>query len=184
MPPPGRLGVGCAAWPASPAAAPSPWPAHGGGFLLVTERTYQRFAVEELDQLAFELDRLLRDLRGEQPALDDLPAIQQRNRKLQRLNSALSMLRGFQQRARARAHGQAERRPARRAAAGEPLSSASPSSASPPMLDALRLWAPPLLGVLAAFAFDRASARRGLRPPGFGGIRCAVRPSWRCSPWC
>lgn len=36
------------------------------------------------------------------------------------------------------------------------------------MLDALRLWAPPLLGVLAAFAFDRASARRGLRPPGFG----------------
>jgi membrane protease YdiL (CAAX protease family) len=35
------------------------------------------------------------------------------------------------------------------------------------MLEALRLWAPPLLGVLAAFAFDRASARRGLRPPGF-----------------
>ena len=83
----------------------------GGGFLLVTERTYQRFAVEELDQLAFELDRLLRDLRGEQPALDDLPAIQQRNRKLQRLNSALSMLRGYQQRVRARTARPSDGRP-------------------------------------------------------------------------
>lgn len=86
----------------------------GGGYVLVTERTYQRFSLEELDQLAFELDRLMRDLRGEQPALDDLPAIQQRNRKLQRLTGALSMLRGYQQRLRTRIAKPADPRPGSR----------------------------------------------------------------------
>jgi membrane protease YdiL (CAAX protease family) len=35
------------------------------------------------------------------------------------------------------------------------------------MRDALRLLAPPILGALAAIFFDRATARRGLTPPGF-----------------
>lgn len=35
------------------------------------------------------------------------------------------------------------------------------------MLAQLRLWAPPLLSVLTVYAFDRATARRGLVPPGF-----------------
>jgi len=68
------------------------------GYLLVTERTYARFAKPELDQLLFELDRALRDVRGSQPAIDDLAAVQQRNRKIQRLNSAIFMLRGHRQR--------------------------------------------------------------------------------------
>jgi len=70
------------------------------GFLLVTERTFARFAPPELDLLQFEMDRALRDVRGSQPPLDDLPAIQQRNRKIQRLNGALAMLRGYKQRRR------------------------------------------------------------------------------------
>ena len=69
------------------------------GYLLCTDRTFQRFAEGELEQLAFELDRMQRDVRGNQPSLDDLPAIQQRNRKLQRLSGVLAMLRGYQQRA-------------------------------------------------------------------------------------
>jgi len=79
----------------------SPWAMArdiGGGYLLPTERTFMRFAPAELDQIGFELERILRDVRGEQPALEDLPAIQQRNRKMQRLNAALSMLRSHQQR--------------------------------------------------------------------------------------
>lgn len=67
------------------------------GLMLVTERTFLRFSLAELDQLAFELDRALREVRGQQPSLDDLPAIQQRNRKIQRLQSALTMLRSYQQ---------------------------------------------------------------------------------------
>ena len=65
------------------------------GHLLVTERTLQNLSRADLEQLAFEIDRYLREIRGDQPALDDLPAIQQRNRKIQRLNAALMVLRSF-----------------------------------------------------------------------------------------
>jgi hypothetical protein len=65
------------------------------GYLLVTERTFKTMTRPELDQLAFEFDRHLRELRGDQPALDDLTAIQLRQRKMQRLNSTLLMVRSY-----------------------------------------------------------------------------------------
>jgi hypothetical protein len=68
------------------------------GDLLLTERSFKTLTRGDLDQLAFEIDRHLRELRGEQPALDDQPAIQLRQRRMQRLNSALQMLRGYRQR--------------------------------------------------------------------------------------
>lgn len=70
------------------------------GFLLVTDRTFQRLQPTELDQLGFELERHLRELRGEQPALDDLLAIQQKNRRIQRLTGCLMMMRSYRQRRR------------------------------------------------------------------------------------
>jgi hypothetical protein len=70
------------------------------GFHLVTERTYGRLLPAELDKLAFEMDRHLRELRGEQPATDDPQAVQKRNRKIQRLNGALMLLQGYRQRMR------------------------------------------------------------------------------------
>lgn len=72
------------------------------GYVMVTERTYQRFESAQLDQLAFEMERALRDIRSDLSALDDMPTIQQRNRKLQRLTQALSMLRSVQARSRSR----------------------------------------------------------------------------------
>lgn len=68
------------------------------GYLLVTERTFKTMTRSDLDQLTFEIDRHLRELRGDQPSLDDLPAIQQRQRKMQRLNSVLQMVRGYRTR--------------------------------------------------------------------------------------
>lgn len=68
------------------------------GYMLVTERTFGRFEAGQLEKLAFELERALRDVRGDQPPLDDLEAIQVRNRKITRLNGALTMLRSYQQR--------------------------------------------------------------------------------------
>ncbi|MCM2270351.1 MAG: hypothetical protein NDJ75_09630 [Thermoanaerobaculia bacterium] len=68
------------------------------GYMLVTERTFGRFDAGQLEKLAFELERALRDVRGDQPPLDDLEAIQVRNRKITRLNGALTMLRSYQQR--------------------------------------------------------------------------------------
>jgi hypothetical protein len=68
------------------------------GYLLITERTFKTMTRSDLDQLTFEIDRHLRELRGDQPALDDQAAIQLRQRRMQRLNSALMMLRSYRQR--------------------------------------------------------------------------------------
>lgn len=70
------------------------------GYVLVTERTFKTLTKADMDQLSFELDRYLRELRGNQPDLEDIPAIQQRQRKMQRLTGALTMLRGYRQRQR------------------------------------------------------------------------------------
>jgi hypothetical protein len=72
----------------------------GDGFILVSERTYKRLERVELEKLAFEMDKLLREIRSEQPALDDVPAIQHKNRKMSRLTGALSQLRAYQMRLR------------------------------------------------------------------------------------
>ena len=68
-----------------------------GGFLAVTDRSFVRFAPSELVQLDFEIDRLQKDLRGAQFPAEDVPAIQKRNRQLQRLNTARMILRAYRQ---------------------------------------------------------------------------------------
>lgn len=68
------------------------------GYILVTDRTYRKLDAGELDKLAFELDRILREARGEPAPADDVAAMQTRNRRLARLTGALSMLRSHQQR--------------------------------------------------------------------------------------
>lgn len=69
------------------------------GFQVVTERSFKGLTRPEMDQLAFEIDRGLRDIRAEQVAVDDLPMIQAKNRRIQRLNGALMMMRGYRQKA-------------------------------------------------------------------------------------
>lgn len=69
-----------------------------GGYLLVTERTFRRLVRGELDQLGFELEKKLRSVRGEQPALDDMDAVRLRNRAIQRLNAARMMLQTYRRR--------------------------------------------------------------------------------------
>ena len=70
------------------------------GYHLVTERTFKTMSRGEVEQLALELDRCLRDIRGEQPPLDDLDLIKSRNRRIQRLNQAFMILRSYQQKSR------------------------------------------------------------------------------------
>jgi hypothetical protein len=65
------------------------------GFQVVSERSFKVLNKGELDQLAFELDRSLRDIRAEQVTTDDQPTLQAKNRKIQRLNGALIMMRSF-----------------------------------------------------------------------------------------
>ena len=66
------------------------------GFILVSERTYKRLERGELDKLAFEMDKLLREVRAVQVPIDDIPAIQHKQRKASRLMGAISQLRQYQ----------------------------------------------------------------------------------------
>ena len=70
------------------------------GYQVVTERSFKGITPPEMDQLAFEINRGLRDIRAEQVPVDDLPMIQAKNRKIQRLNGALMMMRGYRQKTR------------------------------------------------------------------------------------
>lgn len=65
------------------------------GFLSVTERSFRLFTRPDLDQLTMEFDRLLRELRAEMPSLDDHAELQKKQRKLQRLNTALVVMRAY-----------------------------------------------------------------------------------------
>ena len=72
----------------------------GDGYILVSDRTWAQLNRGDLEKLAFELDKLLRETRSVQPPLDDIQALQQRNRKVSRLTGALGMLRSYQSRMR------------------------------------------------------------------------------------
>ena len=70
------------------------------GLTLVTERSFRRLGRGELDKLGFEIEKVLRDIRSDQPAANDLQMIQKRNRKVQRLNTCRMVLRTYRQRRR------------------------------------------------------------------------------------
>jgi hypothetical protein len=62
------------------------------GYILATERTFKRMQLAELQKLAFELEKRQRELRGEQPPLEETAAVQARHRKIQRITSAIRMI--------------------------------------------------------------------------------------------
>ena len=65
------------------------------GFLLVTARTFGRMQAAQIEQVVAEINRRLRDVRSEQPDLDDIQALRKRNMRIQRLNGALTIVRGL-----------------------------------------------------------------------------------------
>jgi hypothetical protein len=75
----------------------------GEGYIQVSERTYRSMGVADLERLAHEIDRYMRELRGEPSANDDTAQLQARQRKLLRLRTAMTVLRAYQQRTRVRA---------------------------------------------------------------------------------
>jgi hypothetical protein len=77
-------------------AGGSPWAMArdiGAGFVLVTDRTFSRMSRGQIDQLKFELERCLRDVRGATTANLEGSELQRRNRKLQKLTGAQRVLR-------------------------------------------------------------------------------------------
>ncbi len=64
------------------------------GYTLVNAVSLRRYQDGELKKLQVEIERRLRDLRGVQVDLADIPAIQAKNRRLSRLEGALRVVRG------------------------------------------------------------------------------------------
>jgi len=62
------------------------------GYILLTAVQLKRLTDMEMDQLQFEVERKLRDLRGEVVPQDNMPLIQARNRKLMRLSGAVQQI--------------------------------------------------------------------------------------------
>jgi hypothetical protein len=61
------------------------------GYIITTELTFKQFKDPDFKAFLFEADRLLRDLRGNPPPADDVMATQNRQRKMQRLQQALTI---------------------------------------------------------------------------------------------
>lgn len=73
------------------------------GYTLLSAVQLKRLSDSEMDQLQFELEKLLRDLRGQVLPADDVAGNQAKNRKISRLTNALQQLQvARQQRARGR----------------------------------------------------------------------------------
>ncbi|MGQ9496376.1 MAG: hypothetical protein ACUVRY_09035 [Thermoanaerobaculaceae bacterium] len=62
------------------------------GYTLLTAVQLKRLSDLELDQLQFELEKLLRDLRGQIIPADDIAGNQAKNRKIARLTNALQQV--------------------------------------------------------------------------------------------
>ena len=63
------------------------------GYSLVSQVSLRRLSLEQMTTLEFELDKRIRETRSEAVDLSDQQALQARNRRLSRIESALRVLR-------------------------------------------------------------------------------------------
>ena len=62
------------------------------GFIIVTERTFKQYKPQELTDFQMEADKLLREVRANQPAATELEATQKRQRRMQRIQHAITIV--------------------------------------------------------------------------------------------
>lgn len=67
------------------------------GYILPSPVNLKRLTVEELRELCFEVEKLLRDLRGQVPDQADQQALMKRNQKLMKLQSAQNSISSYLQ---------------------------------------------------------------------------------------
>ncbi len=65
------------------------------GYIIVSENTFKKFQAADFQSFLFELDKLLREVRGVIVPAEEIDAVQKRNRKMQRLNQAVNMVGAF-----------------------------------------------------------------------------------------
>ena len=64
----------------------------GDGYTLISAVQLKRLLDPELDQLQVELEKMLRDIRSVVVSLEDIPAIQARQRRMTRITGALQQI--------------------------------------------------------------------------------------------
>jgi len=62
------------------------------GYVLLSAPLLKGFTHSELAQLRQQLEKVQREIRADQPAADDIQAIQRRGRKISRISSALLVI--------------------------------------------------------------------------------------------
>ena len=62
------------------------------GYVLLSAALLRSFTQTELSQLRQQLEKVQREIRADQPASDDIQAIQRRGRKISRISSALLVI--------------------------------------------------------------------------------------------
>ena len=61
------------------------------GYVIASELTFKKFQPGDFKTFGFELDKLLREIRGTVVPAGDVDATQKRHRKMQRLQQALTI---------------------------------------------------------------------------------------------
>jgi hypothetical protein len=59
------------------------------GYLLLNAHHLKRMGPNEIHEFKFEIEKLLNEIRGDQPPLHELDLLRKRNRRISRLNNAL-----------------------------------------------------------------------------------------------
>ena len=70
------------------------------GYVLVSERTFRTYAPREIAEFTVAAERLLREVRSDQASLGDTDATQKRQRRMQRIQQALTLAGGARHRQR------------------------------------------------------------------------------------
>jgi hypothetical protein len=61
------------------------------GYIIITELTFKQYKPPDFQNFLFEADKLLREIRATQPAVTDTDGIQKRQRRIQRVQQALTI---------------------------------------------------------------------------------------------
>jgi len=70
------------------------------GYVIASELTFKKFQPADFQTFGFELDKLLREIRSNVPPTGDVDATQKRQRRMQRLQQALTIANNVRQRQR------------------------------------------------------------------------------------
>ena len=65
------------------------------GFQQFSQASLRQYTVEDLRVIIFNLNFVLRDIRGKQIDLEDIEALKDKNNKIRRINQAVNIIQSF-----------------------------------------------------------------------------------------